>query len=94
LKEQIPKDRVKRDFINPGWKSDQTGDPLYHRMWYINPIYPGRNRNSDNENLRSLNISNVWEKGYSGKGVVVTIIDDGIERDHPEKSLRNWEIIF
>ncbi len=26
----------------------------------------------------------VWEQGITGKGVVVTIVDDGIEHDHPD----------
>lgn len=25
-----------------------------------------------------------WELGYTGKGVVVTILDDGLERTHPD----------
>jgi hypothetical protein len=26
----------------------------------------------------------VWEKGYSGRGVAVTILDDGIQTNHPD----------
>lgn len=25
-----------------------------------------------------------WKRGYTGKDVVVTILDDGIERNHPD----------
>lgn len=25
-----------------------------------------------------------WKRGYTGKNVVVTILDDGIERNHPD----------
>lgn len=31
-----------------------------------------------------MNVLPAWEMGYTGKGVVVTILDDGIERDHPD----------
>lgn len=25
-----------------------------------------------------------WEQGYTGKGIVVSILDDGIEKNHPD----------
>lgn len=25
-----------------------------------------------------------WTHGYTGKGVVVTVLDDGIEKNHPD----------
>ena len=31
-----------------------------------------------------MNIIPAWKKGYSGKGVVLTILDDGIEHNHPD----------
>ena len=31
-----------------------------------------------------MNILPAWQKGYTGKGVVVTILDDGIERNHTD----------
>lgn len=31
-----------------------------------------------------MNVIGAWKKGYTGKNVVVTILDDGIERDHPD----------
>ncbi|XP_070543444.1 furin-1-like isoform X1 [Ptychodera flava] len=31
-----------------------------------------------------MNIIPAWQKGYSGKDVVVSILDDGIEKDHPD----------
>ena len=31
-----------------------------------------------------MNITAAWEMGYSGKGVVVSILDDGIEMKHPD----------
>ena len=33
-----------------------------------------------------MNVKKAWEMGYTGKGVVVTILDDGLEKDHPDIS--------
>uniref|UniRef100_A0A8C4ERB0 Furin (paired basic amino acid cleaving enzyme) b n=1 Tax=Dicentrarchus labrax TaxID=13489 RepID=A0A8C4ERB0_DICLA len=33
---------------------------------------------------QDLNTKIAWAQGYTGKGVVVTILDDGIEKDHPD----------
>jgi len=31
-----------------------------------------------------MNVLPAWRKGFTGTGVVVTILDDGIEKDHPD----------
>ena len=31
-----------------------------------------------------MNVEKAWAAGYTGKGVTVTILDDGIEKDHPD----------
>lgn len=31
-----------------------------------------------------MNIVGAWKRGYTGKDVVITILDDGIERNHPD----------
>lgn len=31
-----------------------------------------------------MNVEEAWEEGYTGKGTVVTILDDGIEFTHPD----------
>lgn len=41
--------------------------------------------NDDVHNCQSdMNILGAWKRGYTGKDVVVTILDDGIERNHPD----------
>lgn len=37
-----------------------------------------------NPSHQDLNTKVAWAQGYTGKGVVVTILDDGIEKDHPD----------
>ena len=43
-------------------------------MWYLNKGEKGLD----------MNVEDAWEQGYTGKGVVVTILDDGVEHDHPD----------
>lgn len=33
---------------------------------------------------RDLNVKEAWAQGYTGRGVVVSILDDGIEKNHPD----------
>ncbi|XP_033120746.1 furin-1-like [Anneissia japonica] len=48
-------------------------DPLWKDTWYLN-----RGKNQD------MNVIPAWERGYTGRGVVVSILDDGLEKDHPD----------
>ncbi|NXX57544.1 PCSK4 convertase, partial [Scopus umbretta] len=50
-------------------------DPWFHKQWYMN-----------NDINPDLNILTAWSKGYTGLGVVLTVLDDGIEKDHPDLS--------
>ncbi|XP_075467534.1 proprotein convertase subtilisin/kexin type 4 isoform X2 [Ascaphus truei] len=50
-------------------------DPWFHKQWYMN-----------NDVTPDLNVLTAWSRGYTGRGVVVTILDDGIEKDHPDLS--------
>ena len=40
-----------------------------------------------------MNVKAAWQKGYTGRGVVVSILDDGIEKDHPDLK-RNYVSIY
>ena len=40
-----------------------------------------------------MNVLPAWQKGFTGKGVVVTILDDGIEKDHPDLK-KNYVSIY
>jgi subtilisin family serine protease len=31
-----------------------------------------------------MNVREAWAEGVTGKGTVVTILDDGLEKDHPD----------
>ncbi|XP_013883564.1 furin (paired basic amino acid cleaving enzyme) a [Austrofundulus limnaeus] len=48
-------------------------DPKYKEQWYLY-----------NNNHNDLNAKGAWALGYTGRGVVVSILDDGIEKNHPD----------
>ncbi|XP_027135656.1 proprotein convertase subtilisin/kexin type 6 isoform X5 [Larimichthys crocea] len=75
--QQVVKPRVKRHAqIDPSFI--HFNDPKWFNMWYIHC-------NDKSSHCRSeMNIQAAWQRGYTGKNVVVTILDDGIERNHPD----------
>ncbi|XP_048828379.1 furin-like [Brienomyrus brachyistius] len=66
--QQVVKRRRKRDVYTV-----QPSDPEFGQQWYL-----------FNTNHQDLNARSAWEQGYTGRGVVVTILDDGIEKNHPD----------
>lgn len=43
-----------------------------------------QSRSNGDRRMLDMNLLPAWKQGYTGRGVVVTILDDGIERDHPD----------
>jgi len=56
-----------------------VNDPMWEEMWYVN-----------RRDSFTMNVQGAWKQGVSGHGVAVTILDDGIEKDHPDL-LRNYD---
>lgn len=63
------------------WHSEQTllkrakrsihfNDPKYPQQWHLN------NRRSPG---RDINVTGVWERNVTGRGVTVVVVDDGVE---------------
>uniref|UniRef100_A0A8C9YN31 Proprotein convertase subtilisin/kexin type 5b n=1 Tax=Sander lucioperca TaxID=283035 RepID=A0A8C9YN31_SANLU len=91
IQQQVVKRRIKRDYkpvppfsltspahSNPDQNNIFFNDAKWSSMWYIHC-------NDDVHNCQSdMNIMGAWKRGYTGKDVVVTILDDGIERNHPD----------
>ncbi|VDM52739.1 unnamed protein product [Angiostrongylus costaricensis] len=59
-------------------KQPDPNDPLWTDMWYLNRAEITGNSKMDH------NVKEAWDLGYTGRGVVVTILDDGLERTHPD----------
>lgn len=83
---QTAKIRVKRDILPERWPRDikatkgfslqlPWGDPLYPQQWFLNKGAVGQN---------DMHVTEAWKLGYTGKGVVVSILDDGIQGTHPD----------
>uniref|UniRef100_A0A452TV09 Furin n=1 Tax=Ursus maritimus TaxID=29073 RepID=A0A452TV09_URSMA len=48
-------------------------DPKFPQQWYLSGV-----------TQRDLNVKEAWAQGYTGHGIVVSILDDGIEKNHPD----------
>ena len=72
-------------------------DPMWKNMWYVNPDYKATtngkwnilHRSTQKADIgpgliRHMNVTGAWAQGYTGRGIVVTILDDGVEKDHPD----------
>lgn len=58
-------------------------DPLYSAQWFLQAKYN--------------NVTGAWAQGVSGEGVVVTVLDDGLEYAHPDleanyEPLASWDM--
>ncbi|KAG0667367.1 pheromone processing endoprotease [Monosporozyma unispora] len=50
-------------------------DPSFEKQWHLfNPSYPGND----------INMADVWYNNITGNGVVVAIVDDGVDYDNPD----------
>ncbi|KAM8895396.1 proprotein convertase subtilisin/kexin type 6 isoform 2-T2 [Spinachia spinachia] len=75
--QQVVKHRVKR-YAQRHPSIIHFNDAEWSNMWYIHC-------NDKNSSCHSeMNILAAWQRGYTGKNVVVSILDDGIERTHPD----------
>ncbi|XP_078355077.1 PC3-like endoprotease variant B [Oculina patagonica] len=72
-------DRVARAEKNRRFFSD----PKWNDQWYFGTLEADDPRGN-------LGILDAVKQGYTGKGVVVTIIDDGLDHTHPDLS-RNYD---
>lgn len=90
FEQQHVKRRIKRDLIldlpsaSPAANSKDPlkfDDPLFEKQWYFNR---GARGNYD------MNVAKVWNMNITGKNVVLTILDDGVQADHPDL-IRNYD---
>lgn len=80
-RQQVVRSRRKRDLLplRPRSYRVNLNDPRWPQMWYLN-----RGQGLD------MNVQPAWMEGVTGLGVVVTILDDGLEKDHPDL-FRNYD---
>lgn len=68
IEPQVELKRTKRQSFN---------DPWYGYQWNLH------SNNDDTCNF-DINVRNVWKRGITGRGVVVTVVDDGLEHRHSD----------
>lgn len=67
---QVPQLRVPRQI--------PTTDPGLCQQWHL---YQCPN---STETSANINIAPAWDKGYTGYGIQIAIVDDGVETNHPD----------
>jgi len=61
-------------------RHERYNDPNWKDEWYLNSEDSGAFVGYE----YNINIQPVWDKGYNGSGVVVCVIDDGLEKLHKD----------
>lgn len=61
--------------------------PVWDVFWSL-PLF-----SQYNPSRQDLQVKEAWAQGFTGRGVVITILDDGIEKDHPDL-VQNYVSIF
>lgn len=54
-------------------------DPMWNQQWYLQDT-----RTSPSLPKLDLHVIPVWQKGITGRGVVITVLDDGLEWNHTD----------
>ena len=77
--EQVARPRVVRDTVVPH-------DPLFRLQWHLHSQSTHyRDIGVETESgLPNLNVMDAWNHGVDGAGITIAVVDDGLERRHPD----------
>lgn len=59
-------------------RSMNFSDPLFPDQWHL------KNTGQHGISGEDINVEPVWEKGIAGQGIVIGIVDDGLQHRHPD----------
>ncbi|TRY81601.1 hypothetical protein DNTS_030998, partial [Danionella cerebrum] len=82
VKNVVPQEgfgRQKRGYRDLTNTDLNMSDPLFSKQWYL--INTGQ---ADGTPGLDLNVAEAWSMGFTGKGVTIAIMDDGIDYLHPD----------
>ncbi|XP_029474394.1 neuroendocrine convertase 1 [Rhinatrema bivittatum] len=78
VEQQYEKRRSKRSALRET-AENLFNDPMWNQQWYLQDT-----RTTPSLNKLDLHVIPVWKKGITGKGVVTTVLDDGLEWNHTD----------
>uniref|UniRef100_A0A672TP58 Neuroendocrine convertase 1 n=1 Tax=Strigops habroptila TaxID=2489341 RepID=A0A672TP58_STRHB len=76
--QQYEKKRTKRAIVRDS-ADNLFNDPMWNQQWYLQDT-----RITPSLPKLDLHVIPVWQKGITGKGVVITVLDDGLEWNHTD----------
>uniref|UniRef100_A0A8C8ZD01 Neuroendocrine convertase 1 n=1 Tax=Prolemur simus TaxID=1328070 RepID=A0A8C8ZD01_PROSS len=76
--QQYEKERSKRSALRDS-AVNLFNDPMWNQQWYLQDT-----RMTAALPKLDLHVIPVWQKGITGKGVVITVLDDGLEWNHTD----------
>ncbi|CAF1100081.1 unnamed protein product [Adineta ricciae] len=80
--QQQSRNRVKRDYVDKRAQEDRVyrsvafSDPKWNKEWYLKDT---RLENANRLPKLDLHVLPTWAAGYTGKGIKITTLDDGLE---------------
>lgn len=77
--QQYEKRRTKRAALRPESVDKLFTDPMWSQQWYLQDT-----RTSPSLPKLDLHVIPVWQRGITGRGVVITVLDDGLEWNHTD----------
>jgi len=81
VEQQVARMRVKRDLVDLSTRNadELFNDEYWKDQWYLHDI-----RASTSAPKLDLHVLPVWAKNITGRGVTVTVLDDGLEHNHTD----------
>lgn len=83
-------ERTKRPIItttNPGGGAERyppRNEAPNDRWWFSDELWPAQWYLQDGQDQLNLNVLAVYERGWTGRGVRVAVLDDGLEHWHED----------
>lgn len=84
-------------FVGSGGYNSSSGYGLVNASAAVakalgqNPFANVPNLGGNNWGADLINAPEVWAKGYTGKGIVVAVVDTGVDRNHSDLSSNIWK---
>ncbi|XP_064610159.1 neuroendocrine convertase 1-like [Liolophura sinensis] len=97
--QQVVKARVKRGYIREEKRTEDRmyrdinlNDPYWEKQWYLHDM-----RKNTQQDKLDLHVIPAWNHNKTGRGIVITVLDDGIEGGHSDLAINydpyaSWDL--